>query len=442
MRSDACRSGTESMRERERPQNSDGRAGALDTVVNLAGLGVTGISGVLLLGVIATVYGAAELGRFNLVFAIYLIASQVATLAIHHGVLHHLGRARAADDAARRTVLLGAVSAVVLSASTTVLALTLAAGPVLEALGRGDLTAGVRLGIAASGAFALNKVLLNALNALARFRAFGAAGATRGLLLIVSGGALAALGAPGARLPLLLLLTEAGLAALLAVLLRKELFGGTWDHASVATWARTFLRFGVRGFAGGFLSDLNTRVDVLCLSLFVDDRAIGIYSLAAVLAEAAHQVPIVVRSLQSPRIVTLVARRDEAGLRTLLTAFRRTLQPAMLVAGSLAVALYPSAARLLGGDGFTEGRLSFAILVTAVWLVSAHTPFTLLLVQGGDAAGNSLLLTAAVLVNIAGNLALIPLLGIAGAAVATAGSTIALVVLLRVFTARRLGLRL
>ncbi len=434
------------MREQERPQHSDGhsdgRAGVLDTVVNLAGLGVTGVSGVLLLGVIATVYGAAELGRFNLVFAVYLIASQVATLAIHHGVLHHLGRARHATDEARREVLLGAVSAVVLSAGATVLALSLAAGPVLEALGRSDLTTGIRLGIAGSGAFALNKVLLNALNALARFRAFGAAGATRGVLLIVSGGALAALGAPGARLPLLLLLTEACLAAILAVLLRQELFGGKWDYASTATWARTSLRFGVRGFAGGFLSDLNARVDVLCLSLFVDDRAIGIYSLAAVLAEAAHQVPIVVRSLQSPRIVMLVAKRDADGLRELLALFRRTLQPAMLVAGGLAVALYPTAARLLGGDGFTEGRLSFAILIAAVWVVSAHTPFTLLLVQGGDAAGNSLLLTAAVLANVTGNLALIPLLGITGAAVATAGSTIALVLLLRVFTVRRLGIRL
>ena len=434
------------MSGQERPQDSDGhsdgRAGTLDTVLNLAGLGVTGVSGVLLLGVIATVYGAAELGRFNLVFAVYLIASQVATLAIHHGVLHHLGRARPADDAARRTVLLGAVSAVVISAGATVLVLSLAAGPVLEALGRGDLNTGVRLGIAASGAFALNKVLLNALNALARFRAFGAAGATRGLLLVVSGGALAAIGVPGARLPLLLLLTEGILAVLLVVLLRHELFGGRSGTASTATWARTFLRFGVRGLAGGLLSDLNTRVDVLCLSLFVDDRAIGIYSLAAVLAEAAHQVPLVVRSLQSPRVVTLIATRDDDGLRALRASFRRTLQPVMLVGGGLAVALYPTAARLLGGDGLAEGRIAFAVLIAGVWSVSTYAPFTLLLVQGGDATGNSLLLASAVLVNIAGNLALIPLLGITGAAIATAGSMVALVLLLRVFAVRRLGIRL
>lgn len=408
--------------------------------MNLAGLGVTGVSGVVLLGVIGGVYGAAELGRFNLVFAIYLVVSQVATLAIHHGVLHHLGRVRTDGDATRE-VLRGALLAVTLSAGLTVLLLGLAAGPVTGLVGRGDLSAGVRWGVVAAGAFAVNKVLLNVLNALARFRAFAVAGALRGLLLVGAGVALAATGAPGGRLPLLLLVTEGTLALVLLVLLRREL-GGRPAVAAITGWALTFLRFGVRGFAGGFLSDLNTRVDVLCLSLFVDDRAIGIYSLAAVLAEAAHQVPIVVRSLLSPRVVTMATTRDGDGLRELLAWLRRTLQPAMLVAGAAAVALYPFAAGLLGGDGLEEGRTAFSILVVGVWLVSAHTPFTLLLVQAGDAAGNSLLLGAAVVVNVAGNLALIPVLGIVGAAVATAGANVAMVLLLRTLSARRLGLRL
>lgn len=442
MPSGASPAGTEPMSGASEPRASDGRPRMTDAVVNLAGLGVTGVSGVLLLGLIGAVYGAAELGRFNLVFAGYLIASQVATLAIHHGVLHHLGQVRTGEDRERRAVLLGAFTAVVLSASVTVLALGVVSSPILELLGRGDLVAGARWGVLASGAFAVNKVLLNALNALARFRAFGAAGALRGVLLLVSGGALAALDMPGAQLPLLLLLTEGTLAVVLLMLVQRELRSGAVGVAAVAGWTRTFLVFGMRGFAGGFLSDLNTRVDVLCLSLFVDDRALGIYSLAAVLAEAAHQVPIVVRSLSSPQVVTLLATRDEAGLQALLATLRRTLRPAMLVAGVLAVLLYPLAAGLLGGDGLAEGRLAFALLMAGVWLASAHTPFSLLLVQGGDATGNSLLLSVTVLLNVTGNLVLIPLLGITGAALATASTTVITVLLLRVLAARRLGVHL
>ena len=261
------------------------------------------------------------------------------------------------------------------------------------------------------------------------------------VLLLVSGGALAALDMPGAQLPLLLLLAEGTLAVILLMLVQRELRSGAVGVAAVTGWTRTLLVFGVRGFAGGFLSDLNTRVDVLCLSLFVDDRALGVYSLAAVLAEAAHQVPIVVRSLSSPRVVTLLAARDEAGLQALLATLRRTLRPAMLVAGGLAVLLYPLAG-LLGGDGLAEGRLAFALLMAGVWLASAHTPFSLLLVQGGDATGNSLLLSVAVLLNVTGNLVLIPLLGIAGAALATASTTVISVLLLRVLAARRLGVHL
>ena len=429
------------MGRRAERRATDGRPGAIDTVVNLTGLGVTGVSGVLLLGIIGTVYGAAELGRFNLVFATYLISSQLATLAIHHGVLHHLGRVRDQDHG-QRPVLLGALVAVTISAGVTVALLLVIAGPTLAIVGRSDLAPGVGLGVLAAGAFALNKVLLNALNALARFRAFGVAGALRGVLLLASGAALAALGTPGARLPLLLLISEGSLAVVLLVLLQRELTAGPADWVGVARWMRTFLAFGVRGFAGGFLSDLNTRVDVLCLSLFVDDRAIGVYSLAAVLAEAAHQIPIVVRSLLSPTVVGLAVARDAAGVAALLSQLRRTLQPAMLIAGAIAVLIYPTAAALVGDDGFAEGRWAFALLVGGVWLVSAHTPFTLLLVQGGDAAGNSLLLSITVVVNVAGNLALIPLLGIAGAAVATAGSTVAMVLLLRVLALKRLGIRL
>jgi O-antigen/teichoic acid export membrane protein len=181
---------------------------------------------------------------------------------------------------------------------------------------------------------------------------------------------------------------------------------------------------------------------VLCLSLFVDDRAIGIYSLAAVLAEAAQQVPVVVRSLLSPRIVLLVAAKDDAGLRELVATMRRNLQPAMLAAAVVGVLIYPSAVGLLGGDGFAEGRWVFALLMLGVVVAASHTPFTLLLVQAGDAAGNSMLLSVATLANIAGNLALIPLLGIGGAAVATAATTVLTVVMLRVLARNRLGLRL
>ena len=421
---------------------SDGRPRSIDTVVNLVGLGITGVSGVLLLGTIGAVYGAAELGRFNLVLAAYLISSQVATLAIHHGVLHHLGSVRTADSAKRRGVLLGALLAITSVATVVVIVLSAGAGPVLNMLGRADLTTGVRWGVLAAGAFAVNKVLLSALNALARFRAFALAGAARGVLLFVSGLTLALLGAPGASLPLLLLLAEASLTVILLILLRQDLRVGGGDATAITAWAGRFLHFGVRGFAGGFLSDLNTRVDVLCLSLFVDDRAIGIYSLAAVLAEAAHQVPIVIRSLLSARVISLLGTHDEEGLRGIRRMLQRRLQPVMLAGGLTAVVLYSHAVALLGNEGLAEGQLAFAVLMAGIVITSAYTPFTLLLVQGGDAIGNSLLLLSTVTFNIVGNLALIPLLGIEGAAVATAATTVVTVLLLRTFSRHRLGVRI
>lgn len=417
-----------------------GRVGRLDAVFNVAGSGIAGVSGVILLGLIGASYGAEELGRFSILFATYLVISQVTTLAIHHGVLHHLGTTAASVGGTRRAILLGALVAVSTVAVAASFALWMAAPSVLEALGRGELLPGVRWTIAAAAVFSVNKVLMGALNALARFRSLAVATGLRGVALIGAGTGLVLAGTPGSGLAAILLVAELSLFAVLVLLLRKDLRTGQASLGGVLAWTRELLRFGIRGAAGGVLLGINARVDVLCLGILVDDTSVGVYTIAALLAEALLQIPVVVRTLLSPRVVRLIEARDSTGLRSLMRSMRRRLWPWMGLACLAAWMSFPVAVSLLRDPGFGEARTALAILVLGVWVASAMTPFTLILAQGGDASAQSSLLTAAVSVNIVGNLLLIPLLGIEGAAIATATSTVLGASLIRPMVRRRLGL--
>jgi stage V sporulation protein B len=410
-----------------------------DMTIGLAGLGVSGVAGLVVLATIAAAYGPAELGRFNLVLAGYLIISQIATLAIHHGVLHHLGAHREPEDVERRSVLLGAIAASSLTAVVIVAALSLMTAPTLMLVGREDLVLGMRWGVLAAGFFAFNKVLLGAMNALGRFRALALCNALRGGAMVAATVLFVLWRAPGSSLPAILLIAESALSIVLVLLLRSELTMGSATAGSTGRWARRLIGFGARGVVGGLLSDLNTRVDVLCLSLFVDDRAIGVYSLAAVVAEALHQVPIVVRSLLTPRLVTLLAVRDQRSISMLVRSVRARLLPGMLAIGAVTVALFTPLTSWLTEETFAAGRAPLIVLTLGVVLASAYTPFSLLLVQGGDPIGNSLLLASAVVLNVAGNLLLIPLYGIVGAAMATAASMVATMLVLRRLSRARLG---
>lgn len=425
-----------------RAHRDEGRSFGGDALLNYVALGVAGLSGLGLLGLIGAVYGAAELGRFNLVFSTYLVASQLATLAIHHGVLHQLAVLDPQDLDGRRAVLRGALVAVGISAGASTL-LLLAAAPAGAALaGRPDLVAGLRTGVVAAAVFAVNKVLLNGLTALTRLRAVAVATMLRGALLLGGGVVVVLLGLPGRRLPLILLAGEAVLTAALVLLLRRDLVHGRSPARAVSARARSLLRFGLRGSAGSILSDLNTRVDVLCLSLFVDDRAIGVYSLAAIIAEAVAQLPLVLRTVLSSRLTVMLAGRDPEGIRRLVVGVRWRVWSGMTVLGVAVTLLHGTFASLLGDAEFGASSTALAILLAGVVVASGYAPFSLMLVQGGDAAANSVLLAAVVAANLVGNVVLIPLIGIEGAATATTLSAVLAPLLLRALLRSRLGVRI
>lgn len=422
---------------------------------NMAALGVSGVAGVVLLVLVGAIFGAATLGTFNLQFAVFLVAGQVAVLGMQASTVRAV--AIASDLRTRRTQLRGALLATSAVAGAVALVLWIARDLIAAALGRPTLAAGIGWVALATLLFALNKVLLAALNGLSHFRAFAALTAARALLLLAAFGLLALLGVEGDRIVLILPMAEGVLLLVGLATLAGELAGRRRTQRteravdaedaplppSMLATVRGHLRFGSLGFGSNLLQELNVRIDVIVLSLFVSDELLGVYSLAAILVEAIAQVPVVLRTVLAPRVILMLERHDRQGLAELVTLVRPRLRLAMVVITVIAVAAYPSAILLVTGDTvLAGGRVPFAILMAGTAFAAGYAPFGLLLIQAGRPADQTLLTLAIVLINVVGNLLLIPTFGLEGAAVATALSLVGSVGLLRWAVARHLDLHL
>lgn len=371
----------------------------------------------------------------------HLVGSQVAVLGLHTSVVRYLSPL--VTDVERghggASIIQGAVLATLVTGGLVAGLTLLGRGALARMLDRPELVgplAWVALGILL---FALNKVLLATLTASGRLRLHAVLAGARGLLMLAALAALTSAGVGGADLVLVLVLAEAGLLVPLVITLRDDLRIGVWSAACL-TWVRTHVRFGVLGAGSSLLTELNIRIDVLVLAFFVDDRAIGIYTLVATLSEAALQVPMVHRTVLGPSIVRLLERRDGHGLRELVRRTRARLWPLMALIGVVMVGLHPTLVGLLGADeAFGGGRLALVVLLVGVVIAAGYVPFGLLLAHAGQPLDQTGFVAFLVLLNLIGNLILVPRFGLLGAAIATAAVNAVSVPLLRAVAARRLG---
>ena len=369
-----------------------------DVLWGMGSVGVSGLAGLALSYLIAVLHGDAALGVFNQVFAIYIFFSQLAALGIHLSVLRHV----AGEE--RGAVLSSAL------ALTSAIALVMAAvgllsgGPAARILGSPDVAVGVAWASPGLVLFALNKVILAAHNGLGRLRLYAVLQAGRFVFMLAG----LALPLSRAQLPALLTIGE-GVVFLIAVATVVPDLGPIRRR-----WLAEHLRFGAKAFPSGLFSELNTRVDVLILGAFATDATVGVYSLAAILAEGMYQLLVAVRATYAPALVKGLPRAD-------VLRGRNLTYLGALALGLLSV---PGYALVIGSSWPL-----FAVLVGGMVAGAGYVPFGQILVCRGYPGWHTAMILAILAWNAATNAALVPPLGAIGAACAT-GSTFVFAALL------------
>ncbi len=158
------------------------------------------------------------------------------------------------------------------------------------------------------------------------------------------------------------------------------------------------------------------------------------------MVDGLYHVLAVVRINFNPVLVAAMRDADWIGAQQLLRQVKRYVYP---VAGGLSLCLITAfwvlTEFIIPAKGLHEGLLPLTILLTGMTLISVFIPFDNLLLVSGHPGFQSLQHLTIVLSNIVLNATLIPILGIKGAAIATASSYFIGITVLLVMVHRLLG---
>ena len=164
---------------------------------------------------------------------------------------------------------------------------------------------------------------------------------------------------------------------------------------------------------------LLTNADVVMVGLFLDPGLVATYFAAAKTMALVHFVYFAVKAGMTPRFSVLVTEGDTDALaRFAADTARWTFWPSLVLGGAV-LALGPFLLSLFG-PAFVAGYPLMFILFAGIMAKAFIGPGEALLTMAGHQKVCALVYVAALVVNLGGNLILIPRIGIEGAAIATA----------------------
>lgn len=398
---------------------------------NLGSLGFLALAGLMLNFAIARFYGSEALGVFNVAFAIYIFASQFGTFGIHFSILQAVSEFHETEHATSDNAVTSGIIAITIAATLTVFAAFFfipVMGKIYGEKAPGVVTACLAI-LPGLWAFCINKGLYNVINGARHMRVFAVLQALRYVIILICFGVLVYLRVDPALLTLVFTISEFLLLPILIFFTSKAI--SSWRLDNLGIWTRKHTWFGARVFLSGAILELNTRVDILMLTYFIDASAAGIYTVAALVAEGGAQMIFAIRNNFNPVITRMVVDKDKDGLLALSRKAVLLFTPFMLCVSTIAYFIFPIFSNIMFGDPvYLAARWPLIILFGGLTLAGGLIAFNMIFAQAGRPGTHTLYVLGIFFANIVLNLILIPKFGIIGAAMATAGSYIISVILL------------
>jgi O-antigen/teichoic acid export membrane protein len=402
------------------------RGGAL----NLAGAVISAVSGFALVAVVANYFDQATAGSLFASTAAFMVVIALVTFGADTGIVHFVlkleERGRSGDiplvlDSARRPVA-------VFSTLVGVAAFA-AAGPIADALGLVDAgsTAAVRVLAIALPLTAWSHLAQSETIALGRMRPTVFVD-----LIFRSGAQTLAVLAVGLAAGGLVMLTVGWVApyvvaTVFSVPIARRLMrrrSARWaaePHSTPREARREFWRYSAPRGVAKMSQVVIQRVDVVLIAAMLGLVEAAVYAAATRFVTVGQMGVRAIQMVLSPRFTQLVARRD---FDTVSDVFQISTAWSMLLMWPF-YAIVASAASLyleIFGDDYRSSDSVFVVVVMAVgmMLATAGGPLDTLLLMSGRSIASLINGVTAAAVNVALCVALIPLWGIRGAALAWA----------------------
>ena len=409
-----------------------------DVSWNMISFVIIGISGIVLNVLIGKFYGTSALGVFNLIFAVYIFFSQLAVFGIHQSTLKYIAHTH---DTTEVSFIAYSALALTFGIAMLVTLVSMSLSDVLAYMfsSKEVGNAWVYLGIGLFF-FAMNKTLLSIVNALRHMKFFAISQALRYLLAVGILVGFIIFGVSSEKLGLIISISEVILFTFLLVYVLKEL--GTCSLGKIRPWIKKHLKFGSHSLLGGIMGEINTRVDILVLGVFVTDSQVGIYTIALMIFEGFVQLTVVFRNNFNPIISKMI---HEHRLTDLTEMIRKGKKKVYIGLSSLIVVSilgYPLFIDLFLGDAYQPSIMLYYILISGVLLSAGYLPFNMILTQAGKPLQQSLYFSSLVMGNVILNLVLIANFGMIGAAIATASVYILNIFILKFLVHKNIGIHI
>lgn len=380
----------------------------------------------------------AGLGVVAQVLAIYTVIGHLALAGIHQSAMQAASRTDQTAQAKAQAIWSAIVTTSLWGLMISLL-LYFSASWIGQILKSPDVGNAMRLAAPAIFLYAINKSAAAVLTGLGTMQRFALQTGLHALMLMTSGWIVIGWTQDPIAIALILILTEAALALFLLVQMFL-LLGRPRRPALSPRMISRHLMFGLRGFWSGLAYELNIRIDVIMIGLFLTDAAVGLYALAAQVATGFMKLLMLVRNQLVSVLGALIKPLQVTEIRRLVSRVGIKLVPAATVVAVALVTVYLFVlAKLLPGQGYGASGYLLGILLMGAVFNSALLPFESVLILSEHPGLHSFLMGGVLLTNVVANLFLLPMFDVLGAAMATAIATSCMTLLLLVLVKRGLG---
>ena len=263
----------------------------------------------------------------------------------------------------------------------------------------------------------LNGYLISVFQGLQQFRPYNILAITQSVALLVLVAALAVL---GSREMALLVGAQVVSQLIVLVLTIRWLMPLVEPKASGEVpedFVRKTLGYGWKAHLSNILAFVNYKADVFLTNLFLGPVAVGVYVIAVALAEQLWLISKAVSTVLLPRLSQLSSDEEERKQLTPLIA--RWVMLVTFCSGLMLAAVGGPFIAMVFGSDYSDALLPLWILLPGIVLTSASRVLANDIAARGRPELNMYSSVVVVFVNIVGNLILIPIYGLAGAAAAT-----------------------
>lgn len=406
----------------------------VDLLWNMGAFALSAIIGVLLNVIIIKFYDSEVLGVFNQIYAVYILLSQLAVSGVHLSVQKYIPEYHSDKKNLNHIVTSALIITVITSIITITVAYLFNQLPGIITNSEGVLR-GFKYVICGLLFFSMNKVLLSFLNGIREMKAFAIFQLLRFVFMLSFLVYFIFTNKEGYLLALMLPLSE--LLLFFIVFIYAIRYFKISIHNGFRKWLSENYRFGNKALLGNFLFDINTKVDVFMLGIFLTDSMVGIYSIAATIAEGFLQLPILMRNNINPVITKAHTKKGYEILNQVIRKSKKGFYKIIALLGLASIAVFPIFLLVLGiKEDFYLIWSIYTVLTFGVIITGGYLPFQMIFNQLGHPLNQTLFIFLLFLSNVIMNAIFIPLTGVIGAAIGTSVSIIIQVFIMKYLVGR------